>query len=337
MPARLGLLLALLVAALAAFSLARFDPLLAPNLADDLALVALVVGAFLAGAGVSLFLTLLRDVGRTFRDARRARQAWREERTDLRSGERADTRNDPAALRAARDLAASAGRWEEALEIEERFASLVGAEDRPAEREWLAGIHYEIGKSLLREKNHAEARRHLSEALKVDPAFVPAQVALGDAWEQAGDRHQAVRIWKRATEVAPAPVLLNRLENVYRSEGRPALMIALYQEALARAPEDSALAFALGRVYFELEMLDEAADQFQKLEVRAPDLAPLHAFLGTIYERRGRTAEAFEEYRRALRLMRGFDGPHHCAACGAGHTGWQDRCPHCGRWNSSRA
>lgn len=114
-------------------------------------------------------------------------------------------------------------------------------------------------------------------------------------------------------------------------------MIALYQEALDRAPQDLALAFSLGRVYFDLEMLDEAADQFQKVEVHAPDLAPLHALLGAIYERRGQAAEAFEEYRRAILLTRSFDWPYRCSTCGAAHTGWHDRCPLCGRWNTSRA
>ena len=79
-------------------------------------------------------------------------------------------------------------------------------------------------------------------------------------------------------------------------------MIALYRYAAERMPDDLALAAALGRVYFELEMLDEAAEQFEKLEVRAPDLPVVHAYLGAVFERRGETRDAFEEYRRALRL-----------------------------------
>jgi lipopolysaccharide biosynthesis regulator YciM len=83
-------------------------------------------------------------------------------------------------------------------------------------------------------------------------------------------------------------------------------------------------------------MLDEAADQFQKVEVRAPDLPGLHAFLGAIFERHGQAAEAFEEYRRALTLTGAFAWPHHCTACGAEHATWVDRCPSCRSWNTSR-
>lgn len=345
-------------------------------LADKVSLVIVVVGAFLAGAALVVLALLFRDLRRSFREYKVARQATREPKPPeisrparpveaARGEERADAllaraeqyrqtgriedalatyrqvvqrdREHFYALRAIRDLTASAGRWAEALEVQERLSALAGAEERSAELAWLAGIHYEIGKACLAEGKLADARRHFTEAVRSDRTFLPAHLALGDAWEQAGDRREAIRVWKRAAEITPAPVLLRRLEQAYRAEGRPSLMIGLYQDALQRAPQDLALAFALGRVYFELEMLDEAADQFQKVEVRAPELASLHAFLGAIYERRGQAAEAFEEYRRALRLIEGFDWPYACAACGAVHAHWQDRCVRCGRWNTLRA
>jgi tetratricopeptide (TPR) repeat protein len=113
-------------------------------------------------------------------------------------------------------------------------------------------------------------------------------------------------------------------------------MVALYEGAAVRHPDDLAVAFGLGRVYFELAMLDEAAEQFEKLEVRAPEIAPVHAFLGAVFERRGQVREAFEEYRRALGWSEAPEWPHRCSACGAAHPRWVDRCPTCGRWNTSR-
>jgi lipopolysaccharide biosynthesis regulator YciM len=227
------------------------------------------------------------------------------------------------------------GRWRRALEIQERIEALCG-EDRRAERGTLAAIQYEVGRMLLAEGQIQPAVGRFREALRTQGDFLPAAVALGDAHLQAGDNREALRVWERAVETQPSLPLLARLEQVYRAEGRPTRMIALYQEASARAPENVPLAFALGRVYFELAMLDEAADQFQKVEVRAPDLPGLHAFLGAIFERHGQTAESFEEYRRALRLTGGFASPYHCSACGAEHATWVDRCPSCRRWNTSR-
>src|SRR5205085_10141155 len=148
-----------------------------------------------------------------------------------------------------------------------------------------------------------------------------------------GDHREAVRAWERAVEGHPALPLLARLEHVYRQEGKPSRMIALYQEAIARS-DDVALAVALGRVYLELEMLDEAADQLEKVEIRAPDLPLVHAYLGAVFERRGETRAAFEEYRRALRLGHAFEWPHACAACGAACAGWRERCERCRAWNT---
>ena len=144
-------------------------------------------------------------------------------------------------------------------------------------------------------------------------------------------------MWERATDTAhPALPILARIERLHRDEGRPTRMISLYQGALARQPDNLALAFGLGRVYFELAMLDEAAEQFQKMEVRAPELPLIHAYLGAILERRGQFRDAMEEYRRALRSSDSVEWPHRCSSCGAAHSRWVDRCPSCRRWNTSR-
>lgn len=204
------------------------------------------------------------------------------------------------------------------------------------EGERLAIVHYELGRLDAERGRAGAAATHFKSALRADRGFVPAALALGDAQEVAGEVREATRTWERAAELQPALTLLSRLERVYRREGRPTRMIALYRTASERSPDNLALAVALGRVYLELEMLDEAADQFEKVEVRAPDMPIIHAYLGAVFERRGETREAFDEYRRALRLAHAFDWPHACAACGAAGAAWEDRCPVCRRWNMLR-
>jgi lipopolysaccharide biosynthesis regulator YciM len=243
-------------------------------------------------------------------------------------------RDHVAALRALRDLSVAGDRWQRALEFQQRIVDL-GGDDLRGEQGMLAAIQYEVGRMQLSEGQTQPAIGRFREALRTQGDFLPAAVALGDAHVKAGENREALRVWERALETQPGLPLLARLEQVYRAEGRPTRMIALYQDASSRAPESVPLAFALGRVYFDLAMLDEAADQFQKVEVRAPDLPGLHAFLGAIFERHGQAAEAFEEYRRALTLTGAFAWPHHCTACGAGHATWVDRCPSCRSWNTS--
>ncbi len=240
------------------------------------------------------------------------------------------------ALHELRDLAVDARQWDEAIAVQQQLMALAPPADRAAEAAWLAVEYYELGRLELARGEATSAVGHFKAALRADPKFTPAVVALGDAYEAAGDSREALRTWERAVETQPALPLLARLERAYREQARPSRMIALYRSASERAPDDLALAAALGRVYFELEMLDEAADQFEKLEVRAPDLPVVHAFLGAVFERRGETREAFEEYRRALRLGHAFDWPHRCTACGATAPRWQDRCGGCRRWNTLR-
>jgi lipopolysaccharide biosynthesis regulator YciM len=240
------------------------------------------------------------------------------------------------ALRGLRDVAAQRGRWAEALEAEERLIRTVPRDDRSAEEGWLAGIQYELGRALLAGGDAAAAAARFRDALRTRPDFLPAALALGDTHLKTGDAREAARAWERALQSQVAVPLLSRLERLRRTEGRPARMVALYEESAARHPENLAVAFGLGRVYFELAMLDEAAEQFQKLEVRLPELPAIHAYLGAIFERRGQVREAFEEYRRALAFRETFDWAHHCATCGATQPSWFDRCPSCHRWNTSR-
>jgi tetratricopeptide (TPR) repeat protein len=227
--------------------------------------------------------------------------------------------------------ARAAGRSDEARSL---FEQVLTAHPGPAGR--LAIVHYELGRLEAERGRSAASLAHFKSAVHADRGFVPAAVALGDAQEHAGDLRAAVRTWERAAEAEPALALLGRLERVYRNDDRPRRMIALYRAACERQPDNLAVAVGLGRVYFELEMLDEAAEQFEKVEVRAPDMPIVHAFLAATFERRGETREAFEEYRRALSLAHGFEWPHACAACGAGGMAWEDRCPRCLRLDALR-
>ena len=240
------------------------------------------------------------------------------------------------ALRTLRDLAIDERNWDDAIALQERLLEIAPPADRAAESSWLAVGYYELGRLELARGAAAAAAGHFKAAVRADRSFLPAAVALGDAYEASGLHRDAMRTWERAAETDPALPLLARLERAYRQDARPSRMIALYRDAASRAPDDLVLAAALGRVYFELEMLDEATEQFEKLEMRAPDMPVVHAFLGAVFERRGETRAAFEEYRRALRLGHAFDWPHRCQACSATAPTWQDRCPQCQRWNTLR-
>jgi Flp pilus assembly protein TadD len=332
----LGLLFAILVTYLASLNPTRAHIALGSDWAFDVPVMALVAVVFVAGA-------VLASVVGVFRDATRSRRR-RSGRVGPAPGaaipaaeETTPGRPEPTRVHAERDELIDRRRWVEALEVQTRLIHEIPRDRRPAEEGILAGLHYEVARDRREQDDRAGAVSHLKEALRLQPDFVPAALLLGDIHLKGGEPREALRVWERAAEASHSALpLLGRLEQLHRTEGRPTRMISLYQETLARHPDNQALAFGLGRVYFELAMLDEAAEQFQKMEVRAPDLPQIHAYLGAILERRGQFRDAMEEYRRALRLSDSVEWPHRCAGCGAVHSRWIDRCPTCRRWNSFR-
>ena len=294
--------------------------------------MALVAGAVGVGAVLALVLGWLRDL------VRGGRGSGTRETMPLVS-RRAAAEPVPAAVpaRAGRDALIDKRRWAEALAVQAQVVAAASRQERSAEEAILAGLHYEIGRERFERGELAGAIGSFKDALRLQPDFVPAALLLGEAHLKAGEPRDALRVWERAAEAVPSALpVLARIEERHREEGRPTRMISLYRTALDRHPDNLALAFGLGRVYFELAMLDEADEQFQKMEVRAADMPLIHAYLGAILERRGQYRDAMEEYRRALRLSESIQWPHHCAACGALHPRWVDRCSSCRRWNTSR-
>jgi len=302
MPTRAGILLVLLfgslVAYLASLNSSTVRIFLTPSVQRELPLWTLLLGASFVSILGTVLVVLMRDTVSAFRQ-----RAASSEGSGLASA--------PASA------------------LIEPGSSELG--DSPAL------LHYTEGKKALEAGNPREALRHLREALRADKLFAPAYLMMGEAYGQIGEQKDAVRTWERGAELVPIAPILKKLEDVSRAEGRPSRMIQLYQEASARAPHDRALAFHLGRVYFELSMLDDAADQFRKIEVSLPRLPQLHAYLGAIYERRGQVRQACEEYGKALGFGLVFEWPYTCATCGATASAWRDRCASCRQWNSLRS
>src|SRR5262249_41946779 len=278
-----------------------------------------------AASGVDVLM--IQPFRRIFRFTRRLAQSV---------ARRAVPASELDSLRRRRASAIEAGQWDAALEPAERIAAATALDEGGDDATWVAVVHYELGREAMGRGQLTAAATQFRAALRADRNFVPATLALGDALDAAGGRGEALRTWERAVDIAPSSPVLARLERVYRDEGRPSRMIALYRAAAQRAPDDVALAVELGRVYFDLEMLDEAADQFEKIEVRAPDLPVVHAFLGAVFERRGETREAFAEYRRAVRLGDAFEWAPSSPPRGAPPPAPLDSFPRCRRWNTVR-
>jgi uncharacterized protein HemY len=58
--------------------------------------------------------------------------------------------------------------------------------------------HFSLGRLYLEEKRWSESVKALSEAVRLDPTYAAALVALGDAYAGLGDKAQAKAHWSAA-------------------------------------------------------------------------------------------------------------------------------------------
>ena len=81
-------------------------------------------------------------------------------------------------------------------------------------------------------------------------------------------------------------------------------------------------------------VIDEALDEFKKLESTVPEASPVHLFLASIHERRGETDLAFQEYSRAFEQEKFSFFGYRCDYCKRVAAEWGGTCPGCGRRNT---
>lgn len=108
-----------------------------------------------------------------------------------------------------------------------------------------------------------EAEAELLQALRWNPAYVPALVNLGNIHEQSGRREEALTAYEAALAIEPASALaLSRLANLVPSGPALDALIERLRTALARpgiGPVDRAdLAFGLGKALDEMGRFAEA-------------------------------------------------------------------------------
>ncbi len=239
------------------------------------------------------------------------------------------------ALTKIRDIHQKMGDFEGAEEAELRVLKLsLPAKEREAEVQRLAGLRYETGRTLLENGNLEKAKRVFKTLVKTDKNFVPGYLGLGEAHLGEGDNAEAATLWEDAYRITGSLIFLHRLEDLYLKLGSPGKIINLYKEALLRNPREVSLNFFLGKLYYRLEIVDDAYDTLSQIDSSTRQLTDLHKLLGNLYLRRGSPEKAVEEFKKALAFSDQLIVPYRCGNCEYFSTEWSGRCPRCGKWNT---
>jgi lipopolysaccharide biosynthesis regulator YciM len=240
-----------------------------------------------------------------------------------------------SAWRKLRSLHVKQRNWERALEAQQRVVrhSRSGVRDE-SDRHIGLGIRYEMAVALLENEKPKEAIAALRRVLKDDPKFIPAHVRLGEALLLTGQEAEGVEAWYNGFELTGSPIFLTTLEEHYLQQEQPLAAIEALKRCIAGARKDTLPRFYLGKLYFRLEMLDDAQAVLSSLEGRASYAPTLHFLLGRIHERRDNHADAASEYRKVIKEMELVHLEYRCVGCGETVMDWTDRCAGCGDWNS---
>lgn len=237
-----------------------------------------------------------------------------------------------------RDLLIRLEKWSDALEIQHRLlkANLPESE-KQAESDLLIGCMYEVGRQFLERGHPDKARRYFRGAIKKERSFLPAYIGIGEILIHEGKTKDAVEILKKVYNRTRSVIILHRLEELFLEQGEPSEIIRIYQEALQQDPQNPVLQFYLGKLYYRLEMVDEAFDVLSTIEGPQDHLLDYHKIMANLYLRKQHFEQAIVELKKALSFKKRVIVPYICTQCQQESLEWSGRCRRCARWNTLTA
>ncbi|MEJ2323454.1 MAG: tetratricopeptide repeat protein [Nitrospirota bacterium] len=226
------------------------------------------------------------------------------------------------------------GRWGALIELQKAIlkAEQKAGRDTRKEETVLNGYRYEQAREDLEEGQTEKAGKAFRNIIKADEKFVPAYIGVSEVLLKEGDSEEAVRFLEKGYHNTSSLILLAAVEDLLINISEPSRLIRLYRDVLASSPQNNMLRFMLGKLYYRLEMVDDA---LETLSSDVPEEYPQwHQLLGELYLRRNQCERAIEEFKKTVDFRKTLRLPYCCSKCGREDDDWSGRCPSCGRWNT---
>jgi tetratricopeptide (TPR) repeat protein len=180
-------------------------------------------------------------------------------------------------------------------------------------RKDFADVHYMLGVMLERRDDTASAARSLREALRINPAYTEAMLALANVYELEGDFDRSREIAERARTLAsPSDGTLDattrgKLANLqaamgdaYAEAGDLREAIEAYRKALDHCPTFHDIRFRLGVTLREAGLPDRALAEFARVLRGNPAFADAIVQRGLTLYTLGRTDDAIAQWNAVL-------------------------------------
>lgn len=225
--------------------------------------------------------------------------------------------------------------WDDLISIQRTIIkSEHNEKDRRREQINLLGYKYEQGRFSLENGELEKAKKAFRTILRMDRNFVPAYLGLAETMLREGETEEALNFLEQGFEQTTSAIILARIEDLLINLGEPGRLIRFYKSNTSREPGSQTLRFFMGKLFYRLEMLDDAFDTLLSIDGGSSPYPELHHLLGNIYMRRKQYEHAAEEFRKTIGVRKSFIMPYSCSRCDYYARDWSGRCPNCREWNT---
>jgi tetratricopeptide (TPR) repeat protein len=180
-------------------------------------------------------------------------------------------------------------------------------------RREFADVHYMVGTLHEQADDLPAAAESLREALRINPAYAEAMVALASIYERLGEYTRSRALAERVAQLAlPSAGALDAttrgklanleadLADAYRAAGELPDAIEAYRKALDRCPTFHDIRFRLAIALREAGFPDRALAELARVRRANPDLLDAAVQSGVTLYTLGRAEEAIAEWRGVL-------------------------------------
>jgi len=180
-------------------------------------------------------------------------------------------------------------------------------------RRSFADVHYMMGTLLERKDDLELAAQSLREALRLNPSYAEAMLALASIYERLGNFDRSREIAERARATArPTTGVIDattrgklanlhaQIGDAYREAGDLNESVEAYRKALDRCPTFHDIRNRLGIALREAGLPDRALSEFRRVLRAKPDFLDSAVQLGLTLYTLGRANEAIEQWTAVL-------------------------------------
>jgi tetratricopeptide (TPR) repeat protein len=177
-----------------------------------------------------------------------------------------------------------------------------------------ADLHYMVGVLLDQQGDTDGARDRLHDAIRLNPSYTEALLALASVYERDGEFDRSQELAERAASAAPVvpgpldATTRGKLANLQASVGDAYAQVGewreaidAYRKALDRCPDFHDIRHRLGIALREVGLPHQAELEFKRVMRGNPDLLGAQVQLGLTYYTMGRAPDAVGLWSEVLR------------------------------------